>query len=92
MLLVSGAPCTGFAAPAGPAQASTPADPCKQRIPASTPCCCVQAACQSLLVPPASTSGPPVPAAARLAFDQITRGLVGQRVPPPTPPPRPLMS
>jgi hypothetical protein len=91
VLAVSGAPCSGIAAPQLRTPAiSAPADPCQSRnlTPAQA---CAQIACQVMLRP-FDAAARAAPVAATLPYRQAEYLRPGRRDPPPYPPPRLPMS
>jgi len=91
VLAVSGAPCSGIAAPRaeGPSL-SAPADPCQQHAPAAAQAC-LQIACQAMIAP---GDGPTrfAPRPGGLAYGEPADLRTGRHERPPLPPPRLPMS
>jgi len=93
VLAVSGAPCSGIAAPrlGGPA-VSAPADPCRSQSRSLAPAqACAQIACQVMLRP-LEAAAPAAPVAAAIPYRQAADLRPGRGEPPPDPPPRLPMS
>ncbi|HEY8003520.1 MAG TPA: hypothetical protein VIE16_04790 [Phenylobacterium sp.] len=91
VVLLSAAPCTGIAGPAGAqARVSAPSDPCQARH-AAPATACAQLACQLAAEPPFAWSAP-APALSSARFDPRCDAALGRDDAPPLPPPRLPMS